>query len=75
MIEEAAGTRMYESKRLSAQKTIQKKDNKLREIDAVRCGSWDSMWSRCMCVYLCYVLVPRNTFFLPWDTHSSWMLW
>ena len=35
MIEEAAGTRMYESKRSSAQKTIEKKDNKLKEIEAV----------------------------------------
>lgn len=35
MIEEAAGTRMYESKRSSAQKTIEKKDTKLSEIDKV----------------------------------------
>lgn len=35
MIEEAAGTRMYESKRSSAQKTIEKKDNKLKEIEVV----------------------------------------
>ena len=35
MIEEAAGTRMYESKRASAQKTIEKKDSKLKEIDVV----------------------------------------
>ena len=35
LIEEAAGTRMYESKRSSAQKTIEKKDNKLKEIEAV----------------------------------------
>ncbi|XP_065904584.1 structural maintenance of chromosomes protein 2-like isoform X2 [Dysidea avara] len=35
MIEEAAGTRMYESKRLSAQKTIDKKAIKLTEIDTV----------------------------------------
>lgn len=37
MIEEAAGTRMYESKRASAQKTIEKKDSKLSEIDKVHC--------------------------------------
>ena len=36
MIEEAAGTRMYESKRTSAQRTIEKKDSKLREIEVVR---------------------------------------
>ena len=35
MIEEAAGTRLYESKKESAQKTIEKKDAKLREIDTV----------------------------------------
>ncbi|XP_067679791.1 structural maintenance of chromosomes protein 2-like [Haliotis asinina] len=35
MIEEAAGTRLYETKKESAQKTIEKKDAKLREIDAV----------------------------------------
>ena len=35
MIEEAAGTRMYESKKSSAQKTIVKKDNKLKEIEVV----------------------------------------
>ncbi|KAL8582210.1 hypothetical protein ACOMHN_004129 [Nucella lapillus] len=35
MIEEAAGTRLYETKREAAQKTIEKKDAKLREIDTV----------------------------------------
>ena len=35
MIEEAAGTRLYESKKESAQKTIEKKDAKLKEIDGV----------------------------------------
>lgn len=35
MIEEAAGTRLYESKKEAAQKTIEKKDAKLREIDNV----------------------------------------
>lgn len=35
MIEEAAGTRMYENKRTSAQKTIEKKDAKLKEIESV----------------------------------------
>ncbi|XP_069125858.1 structural maintenance of chromosomes protein 2-like [Argopecten irradians] len=35
MIEEAAGTRLYESKKEAAQRTIEKKDAKLREIDAV----------------------------------------
>ena len=36
MIEEAAGTRMYESKKQSAQRTIEKKDSKLQEIETVR---------------------------------------
>ncbi|XP_028403632.1 structural maintenance of chromosomes protein 2-like [Dendronephthya gigantea] len=35
MIEEAAGTRMYESKKLSAQKTIEKKESKLKEIETI----------------------------------------
>ena len=42
MIEEAAGTRMYESKRASAQKTIEKKDNKLKEIEVVSVVSYQS---------------------------------
>lgn len=36
MIEEAAGTRMYEAKKQQAQKTIEKKDAKLKEINDVR---------------------------------------
>lgn len=35
MIEEAAGTRMYETKRREAQKTIDKKDAKLKELESV----------------------------------------
>lgn len=35
MVEEAAGTRMYEAKKQSAQKTIEKKDAKLRELNDV----------------------------------------
>lgn len=35
MIEEAAGTRMYECKKLGAQKTIEKKEAKLKEIQTV----------------------------------------
>ncbi|XP_009880428.1 PREDICTED: structural maintenance of chromosomes protein 2 [Charadrius vociferus] len=35
MVEEAAGTRMYECKKIAVQKTIEKKDNKLKEIDMV----------------------------------------
>ncbi|ELW56937.1 Structural maintenance of chromosomes protein 2 [Tupaia chinensis] len=35
MIEEAAGTRMYEYKKLAAQKTIEKKEAKLKEIKTI----------------------------------------
>ena len=35
MIEEAAGTMMYESKKQNSQKTIEKKDSKLKEINDV----------------------------------------
>ncbi|NXE60818.1 SMC2 protein, partial [Calcarius ornatus] len=35
MIEEAAGTRMYESKKIAAQKTIEKKESKLNSIQTV----------------------------------------
>ena len=35
MIEEAAGTKLYESKRETARKTIEKKDAKLNEMDSV----------------------------------------
>lgn len=40
MIEEAAGTRLYESKRESAEKTIEKKESKLREVDSVGSTYW-----------------------------------
>ncbi|XP_067931601.1 structural maintenance of chromosomes protein 2-like [Watersipora subatra] len=35
MIEEAAGTRLYESKRENAEKVIEKKESKLREVDSL----------------------------------------
>ena len=35
MVEEAAGTRMYEGKKQAAFKTIEKKDAKLHELDEV----------------------------------------
>lgn len=35
MIEEAAGTKMYEVKKETAQKTIEKKDAKLKELKSV----------------------------------------
>ena len=41
MIEEAAGTRMFEDKKEAAIKTIEKKEKKLEEINTVRllvCG-------------------------------------
>lgn len=36
MVEEAAGTRMYETKRQAAQKTIEKKEAKLVELEKVK---------------------------------------
>lgn len=41
MIEEAAGTRMYECKKITAHKTIEKKESKLDEIRRVGtiCGN------------------------------------
>lgn len=40
MIEEAAGTKMYEVKKETAQKTIEKKDAKLRELKSVDVTTW-----------------------------------
>ena len=37
MIEEATGTSMYEAKKESAQRTIEKKENKLAQINRVSC--------------------------------------
>ena len=37
MIEEATGTSMYESKKESAQRMIEKKENKLTQINKVKC--------------------------------------
>ena len=53
MIEEATGTRLYETKKESAQKTIEKKDAKLREIDSV------SKFIHITCI-LCLVVVVIN---------------
>ena len=35
MIEEACGTRMYETKKIQAQKTMEKKDSKVAEITRI----------------------------------------
>ncbi|XP_049787512.1 structural maintenance of chromosomes protein 2 [Schistocerca cancellata] len=35
MVEEAAGTKMYENKKIAAEKTIEKKDNKLRQLNDI----------------------------------------
>ena len=60
MIEEAAGTRMYESKRAAAQKTIEKKDSKLKEIETVRPGEGFSPEGHTgtichLCAFMCSV--------------------
>lgn len=51
MIEEAAGTRMYEVKKQAAQRTIEKKDLKLSELNTVSkdiengvSGAWLWTW-------------------------------
>lgn len=49
MIEEAAGTRLYESKKEAAQRTIEKKDAKLREIDMVHID-----WFETVCLLVFY---------------------
>ena len=53
MIEEAAGTRLYETKREAAQKTIEKKDTKLREIDTVSFCSVIFIFSLLLFFLLC----------------------
>ena len=57
MIEEAAGTRLYETKKEAAQKTIEKKDAKLREIDTV-CGfiSQNSYFILCIFIKIINIL-------------------
>ena len=45
MIEEAAGTRMYESKKIQALKTMEKKESKLNELESVCCTSINWMSS------------------------------
>ena len=49
MIEEAAGTRLYESKRENAEKTIEKKESKLREVDSVSCVQYSIFLSVAHC--------------------------
>lgn len=55
MIEEAAGTRMYECKKISAQKTIEKKDAKLKEIQTVCLCFFRSSCRVCVCLELCFI--------------------
>lgn len=55
MIEEAAGTRMYECKKISAQKTIEKKEAKLKEIQTV-CQTSNKMSSFIHIYFLCKIL-------------------
>lgn len=53
MIEEAAGTRMYEMKKQAAQKTIEKKDLKLSELNAV--SIYSLKWK-----YTIYILLSNK---------------
>ena len=57
MIEEAAGTRMYESKKMSAQKTIVKKEAKLQEIQTVKLPLPPLTLSFERCAQCCMILV------------------
>ena len=50
MIEEAAGTRLYECKKQVAQKTIEKKDAKLKEINDVSVTNLIGELGRCRVV-------------------------
>lgn len=53
MVEEAAGTRMYEAKKQAAQKTIEKKDAKLRELNDVRnCFVFVLSYQSTICLYV-----------------------
>jgi hypothetical protein len=71
MIEEAVGTMMYETKKQQAQRTIEKKDAKLREINDVSFGLFDS-FNACftrVCTYVqrgskfCFVVLLADTFY------------
>ena len=53
MIEEAAGTRMYETKKQSAKRTIERKDSKLQEIETVSVIGFktvNKVWSWQWCI-------------------------
>lgn len=52
MIEEAAGTRLFEQKKEAAQKTIEKKARKVEEISTVRRRMSDSVWRKRACMSL-----------------------
>lgn len=58
MIEEAAGTRMYECKKISAQKTIEKKEAKLKEIQTV-------------CLTSKHIFLPMHLFILWFLTNIA----
>lgn len=51
MIEEAAGTRMYEMKKINAEKTIAKKQGRVDEINQV--GYCAVVWSEILCLCSC----------------------
>lgn len=46
MVEEACGTRLYEMKKLQAQKTMEKKASKVREITKILEEGRDDGWER-----------------------------
>ena len=71
MLEEAAGTRMYESKKEAALRTLDKKQVKVEEINKVLAGHpkhsaclWHRpacMWDRSAMQAQCLLLVTRTT--------------
>lgn len=63
MIEEAAGTRMYECKKISAQKTIEKKEAKLKEIQTV-CPTHFSSSASLFILWFLTVIAMLNCFSL-----------
>lgn len=58
MIEEAAGTRMFEDRKEKAFKTMDKKDSKLNEITSVR---RHHLWTRLTYRFLKMKLHPNST--------------
>lgn len=66
MIEEAAGTRMYECKKQQAQKTIEKKDAKLNELNTVLLFKNIS---------LCWLLLNTCAWYIIQNVLTPWLIY